>query len=340
MSSKPTKFVYITGCDSGFGRIATDLFDKENIGVFAGVFFESSIEKLKTECPSGRVVPIQVDVTSEASVAEAAIFIKEYLEKNSGQLTGVVNNAGILVQPCPAEWHSVKDFRDMFNVNVLGTASVTQSVLPLIRQSKGRIVCTSSIAGRFGLPTEAAYCASKYAVQGYADVLRREMIPWGVTVHIVEPGVFPNTNLYDRFEKGLDSVWARLDPSLKEDYGEAHYRFLRKQLGHALKTFGTLDSSLVSKAYVHAVLDPQPKYRYRVGFDSKYIITLLSNLHESTSDSIATFDDPQVPFVKPTKAPENGKAIAMGRMDKGWKKFIATILIIAFILYKVRTYGK
>lgn len=79
----------------------------------------------------------------------------------------------------------MQEFRDMFDVNVIGTAAVTQSVLPLIRASKGRIVCVSSIAGRVGLPTEAAYCASKYAVQGYADTLRRDMIAWGVSVHIV-----------------------------------------------------------------------------------------------------------------------------------------------------------
>jgi len=93
-------------------------------------------------------------------------------------------SAGILVQPCPTEWQSTQDFRDMLEVNVIGTAAVTQSVLPLIRQAKGRIVCTSSIAGRVGLPTESAYCASKFAVQGYADTLRRDMIPWGVSVHM------------------------------------------------------------------------------------------------------------------------------------------------------------
>jgi NAD(P)-dependent dehydrogenase (short-subunit alcohol dehydrogenase family) len=231
--SKPTRYVYVTGCDSGFGRIAVDLFDKENFGVFAGVFLESSIAKIKQECPSGRVVPIPVNVRSEASVLEAARLIKEHLARENAQLYAVVNNAGILVQPCPTEWQSTQDFRDMLEVNVIGTAAVTQSVLPLIRQAKGRIVCTSSIAGRVGLPTESAYCASKFAVQGYADSLRRDMIAWGVSVHIVEPGVFPNTGLYERFEKGLDSVWARLDPQIKEDYGEDHYKFVRKQLTFA-----------------------------------------------------------------------------------------------------------
>jgi len=338
MSAK--RYVYITGCDSGFGRIATELFEKENIGVFSGVFMEDSIEKLKKDFPSGRVVPVPLNVRSEASVLEAARIIKEHLQRENAQLIGVVNNAGILVQPCPAEWQSMQEFRDMFEVNVVGTAAVTQSVLPLIRASKGRIVCVSSIAGRVGLPTEAAYCASKYAVQGYADVLRRDMLAWGVSVHIVEPGIFPNTGLYERFEKGLDAVWARLDPTIKEDYGEGHYKFIRKQLSFALHEFGTKDSSLVAKAYVHAITSDKPMYRYRVGKDSKYLMTVVANLHESNSDALLTFTDGRLPYVKPAKAPENGKQLSRGRMDKGWDRFLIMSAIAAFILYKVRNYGK
>jgi len=90
----------------------------------------------------------------------------------------------------------------MFNVNVLGAVLVTNSVLPLIRKSMGRVVVTASIAGRVGIATQAAYCASKYAVEAWADVLRKDMYPFGVTVHIVEPGVFPNTGLYARFQTG------------------------------------------------------------------------------------------------------------------------------------------
>ena len=100
-------------------------------------------------------------------------------------------------------------------------------------------------------------------MEAWADVLRKDMYPFGVTVHIVEPGVFPNTNLYARFQTGLDHVWARLPESIKQDYGEAHYKFQRALLGHALNEFGALnnDSSAVSKAYVHAVTSPNPHYR-------------------------------------------------------------------------------
>ena len=144
--------MYITGCDSGFGAIAVGLFQEKGLRVFAGCFLDASLERLK----SATCVPIKLDVTKETSVLHAAAQIKAHLEAESAELYAVVNNAGILVQPCPAEWQSLKDFRDMFEVNLLGTVAVTQSVLPLLRKSQGRIVCTSSIAGRVGLPTEAA----------------------------------------------------------------------------------------------------------------------------------------------------------------------------------------
>jgi len=335
MSTSPsaTKWVAISGCDSGFGNLAVDLFAAEGYGVFAGVFLPESVAKLT----KGNVVALSLNVTSEPSVLSFAQAIKSQLIKIPGaQLVGLVNNAGILVQPCPAEWQSTKDFRDMFEVNVLGMVSLTQACLPMIRASKGRIVCTSSIAGRMGIPTQAAYCASKYAVQGYADVLRRDMYAWGVTVHIVEPGVFPNTGLYERFEKGLDAVWARLDDSLKAEYGEEFYKYQRKRLGMALNELGTSDSSLVPKAYLHAITSDAPQYRYRVGLDSKYGITVLEKLHESTSDGLLTRGSPKLPLVRPATAPKDGKDIAMSRYEKNWPRFIVVVLAVAYVGYKIR----
>ena len=90
------RYVYITGCDSGFGRIAVELFDKENVGVFAGVFLESSIDKLKQEF-GGRVIPVPLNVRSEASVLEAARIINEQIKRENAKLIGVVNKWVVLV---------------------------------------------------------------------------------------------------------------------------------------------------------------------------------------------------------------------------------------------------
>lgn len=328
-------FVYVTGCDTGFGRLSVDLFIKEGYNVFAGVFAASSVDKLKLEC-GNNVFPVQLNVTNEDSVKQAAKYIKDTIQEKQSKLVALVNNAGILVQPCPTEWQRMKDFRDMFEVNVIGTACVTQSVLPLLRASQGRIVLVSSLLGRLAAGTESAYCASKFAVQGYADALRKDMLPWGVSVHIVEPGVFPNTGLYAKFETGLDDVWQGLDPEIREAYGEDHYQWCRKLMLLAKSNFGTVDSSLVSKAYVHAVTSEQAKYRYRIGMDCKYIGTALANCHEYTQDMVLTFEDPSLPYVKPTAAPKNGKQLATARMDKGWTKFMILAALAAYILIKLR----
>ncbi len=164
-------------------------------------------------------------------------------------------------------------------------------------------------------------------------------MPWGVSVHIVEPGVFPNTNLYERFEKGLDTVWARLDSKIQEDYGEEHYQYIRRALSHALKELGQFnsDSSQVSKAYVDAILSDKPLYRYKVGPDSKYMITAVANMHEATQDTLLTFVDPKLNYVPPAKAPKEGKAMAYNRMNQGWPRFIALVILSAYILYKIRS---
>jgi len=327
------KYVYITGCDSGFGEILTKKLEKLGFGVFAGVYLESSIKKLKNEC-SSRVFPIQVDVTKEDSCENAATVMKSVLAEKGAILHGIVNNAGILVQPGPVEWTRTEDYRRMFEVNVMGTVMTTKACLPLIRASQGRIVNVASIAGRVGLPTEPAYCPSKYGVEAYSDVLRRDMIPWGVTVHIIEPGIFNKTGLYNNFETGLDKLWSELDPAIKEDYGVGFYQKLRAGLVESLTGFGNTNSNLVPEAMVDALVSSSPKYRYRVGKDSKYGVTVIEKLHESTQDAI--FTRKSAPNV-PASAPANGKQLATARYNKGWKQFLLKILILAFFIYKIRS---
>ena len=217
----------LTSCgyvgDTGFGAILTKQLDDLGFSVIAGVYLKDSIGRIRSE-QSSHVYPVQVDVSKEESVENAAKQIKEIVLAKGGVLHGLVNNAGILVQPGPTEWTPNDAYRKMFAVNVMGTVMTTRSLLPLIRKSQGRIVNVASIAGRVGLPTEPAYCMSKYGVEGYSEVLRKDMYCWGVTVHIVEPGVFKATGLYQRFTTGLDDMWEGLNPDLKKDYGESHYQ--------------------------------------------------------------------------------------------------------------------
>ena len=232
------------------------MLDKDGHGCFAGCFLEESMATLRSECKN--VVPVRLDVTNAESVAQAAAIIAKHVEGRG--LDGVVNNAGILISPGPVEWIPVESVERMLKVNVLGTVAVTKSVLPLIRKAHGRIVNVASIAGRVGLPANGAYCASKFAVEGFSDVLRREMADWDVSVsnqgrcgysgysiglqnrttgcwwaaclqvHIIEPGVFKTTNLYKTFISDMDKMWAALPNDVQRDYGEDFYKTSRFKL--------------------------------------------------------------------------------------------------------------
>ena len=247
------KWIAISGCDSGFGAIMVEKIKAmEGVGIFAGCFLQDTVRTLNSE-QRDDVKAIILDVTNETSVLSFAATITEHLG-SSGQLAGLVNNAGILINPGPTEWTPLHTYKKMFDVNVLGTVSLTKACLPLIRASQGRIVNVASIAGRTGLPSEPAYCASKYAVEGYSDVLRRDMLAWGVTVHIIEPGIFPNTGLYDRFQTGLDDLWNDLSPELQAEYGESYYQNFRERIGKSLG-LGNSDSSLVPTAMLDALFN-------------------------------------------------------------------------------------
>eukprot|EP00940_MAST-03C_sp_MAST-3C-sp2_P001701 g1701.t1 len=300
----------IIWCDSGFGRILTEMLSKEGrYTVFAGVFLEKSMQELGA---LRNVVPLRLDVTDEGSVDRVAREIASYLGPGRG-LDGLVNNAGILVTPGPIEWTPISAYRKMLDVNVVGVAAVTRSVLPLLRKNKGRIVNVASIAGRVGLPTQSAYCASKFAVEGYSEVLRKEMIPWGVTVHVIEPGVFKNTGLYDTWKRGYEENWSNLSEEVKNDYGRDFFRQTWSSMSKALDLpISNTDSSLVPKAMYHALTSASPKYRYRVGKDSKYIITPLTWMGERTQDWALAGRSKNLP----KGTPEDGRDVALGRYER------------------------
>lgn len=328
------RWVYITGCDSGFGRQLCEILDHDkagNWGVIAGVYAEASKHAIRSSL-SQRVVPVQVDITNDASVAAAAAVVKETVGPDG--LFGLVNNAGILVAPGPVEFTPSDAYRKMFEVNVIGMAAVTRSVLPYVRRAQGRIINVASIAGRVGLPGQPAYCASKFAVEGFSDVLRKDMAPWGVTVHIVEPGIFKQTGLYGTWEKGFRDNWDNADAAVRADYGEKWLERGVKGLGGSLK-FSNSDPSIVPKAMFDALSSDAPTYRYRCGFDSKYAVTLIEKLHEASQDSL--MPNTNVNTVLPVNAPKNGVAIASARYKKDRKLWYLFGLGVAGYAFKMRS---
>jgi NAD(P)-dependent dehydrogenase (short-subunit alcohol dehydrogenase family) len=284
--SLPKQAIFISGCDSGFGKALVGKLEAlNNYVVFAGVFTEEGKIQYGGK-PS--VVAVPLDVTSDSSVAQARDIVQRELVKRGAVLYGLVNNAGLLTKPGPTEWQDVANYERMMAVNLYGVVRLTNLFLPMIRNSQGRIVIVASIAGRVGLAANSAYCASKYAVSGYAEVLRRDMQPWGVRVCVIEPGVYAQTGLYSDFQKGLDTTWKNLDEQMKKDYGESYYKHVRGLLGYVLKGFSNGDPSEVPAAMVDALTNPMPLRRYRVGRDSQTFFRILPLLPDHWVDGILT----------------------------------------------------
>ena len=173
--------VVVTGASSGIGAaIARDLAAR-SFRVFGTVRREQDCAPLE----AARVVPVLMDVTDTASIARARDEVTRALA--GAPLAALVNNAGI-PSAGPLELVPLDQLRHVLEVNLVGAVAVTQAFLPLLKAARGRIVNISSVAGRGALPFMGPYAASKFALEGASDSLRRELLPFGVRVIVVQPG--------------------------------------------------------------------------------------------------------------------------------------------------------
>ena len=191
------KPVLVTGASSGIGEAAAVLLAGRGFRVYAGA---RRIDRLKAleGLAQGRITAIALDVTDETSIGAAMRRIAD----DGSALYGLVNNAGVSVTG-PLEELPIEDWRRQFETNVFAVAAMTRSVLPAMREAKaGRIVNIGSVAGRLASPFMSAYAASKHALEGLSDSLRRELAPYGVKVSLVRPG-FINTPFGEPEQEGF-----------------------------------------------------------------------------------------------------------------------------------------
>ncbi|XP_016048863.1 retinol dehydrogenase 16-like isoform X2 [Erinaceus europaeus] len=211
------KYVFITGCDSGFGNLLARQLDLRGLRVLAACLTEKGAEQLRDQT-SDRLETVILDVTKSESIAEATQWVKELVGDRG--LWGLVNNAGVSMPTAPNEWLARQDFMKIIDVNLLGVIEVTLSLLPLLRKAKGRVVNVSSVLGRIAI-FGGGYSISKYGVEAFSDTLRREISTFGVKVTMIEPGYFKtpltsSENLSENFRK----AWEKARPEVKDVYGE------------------------------------------------------------------------------------------------------------------------
>ncbi|GAB0201290.1 retinol dehydrogenase 16-like [Grus japonensis] len=266
------KYVLITGCDSGFGNLLARQLDARGLRVLAACLTETGAVQLRA-ATSPRLQTVLLDVTSSQSIAAATAWVRERVGDRG--LWGLVNNAGTAMPSAPNEWLTKDDFVKVLNVNLVGLIEVTLSLLPLVKQARGRVVNVASVMGRISF-FGGGYCISKHGVEAFSDTLRREMRPFGVQVSVIEPGGF-RTGMIDPVTvvKGFKQLWERLPAETQASYGH-HYLETYAKSTILLHRMSSSCLSRVTGVMAHALLARFPRSRYAAGWDARLAILPLS----------------------------------------------------------------
>lgn len=248
--------VVVTGASTGIGHGCVKVLIEKGLRVRGSVRKETDAERLTKEF-GGKFTPLLFDVTDEAAVKRAALATASVL--GNEPLFGLVNNAGIAVAG-PLLYLDADELRRQLEVNVTGQLIVTQAFAPLLAEHiseqnrAGRIVMISSVGGKNASPFVGPYNASKFALEGFSESLRRELILLGIDVVVVAPGAVA-TPIWDKAEQVDVSRYANTP------YAASLNALRDYMLANGRKG---LNAERIGLAVWRALTTPNPKTRYVV----------------------------------------------------------------------------
>ena len=269
--------VVVTGASTGIGWATAKLLLTSGFRVFGSVRRQADAERLRSEF-GANFTPLLFDVTDEAAVLAAAREVRAAL--NGETLAGLVNNAGIAVAG-PVLELAADEFRRQMDVNVIGPVIATQAFGPLLgvdpslKGPKGRIVMVSSVAGKNGNPLMSAYSASKHAIEGLSEGLRREMMLFGIDVIIIAPGAVKTP------------IWSKAEEVDISGYSNSPFLPALERIRKFMLQLGEngLPPEKIAEAIMGALTSARPKVRYSITPDPmRHVVTAV--LPKRTVDRI------------------------------------------------------
>jgi NAD(P)-dependent dehydrogenase (short-subunit alcohol dehydrogenase family) len=256
--------VLITGASTGLGREMALYLAECGFEVYATMRDVGQRDSLEAAAQSRHVQlrVLRLDVTDGASIAETV----QTIVKECGGIYALVNNASIGLRGY-FEDLTEGEIQELFEANVFGVMAVTRAVLPHMRRAgRGRIVLISSVGGRIGSLGVSAYCASKFALEGFGESLAQEVEPLGVRVVLVEPGIIKT----ERWTINRAVAAGAKDP--RSPY-YAWFHQAEKEVDKLVQASTT--SSTDVAAVVHRALTlERPRLRYIVGRKARLAVTL------------------------------------------------------------------
>ena len=213
--------IWITGASSGIGEALVRSFAARGAAVVLSARREAELQRVRQQLleegvSAERVMVLPLDVTDYAAMPAAV----QRVQDSFAHIDMLINNAGISQRSFCVDT-DMEVYRTLFEVDVLGQIALTKQVLPvMITQGSGRLVVTSSIAGKVGAPQRTGYCAAKHAVMGFFDALRTEVAHQGVRVSTVVPGFIATSiarNALTGSGAAKDSAEADIDEGMDAD---------------------------------------------------------------------------------------------------------------------------
>ena len=255
------KVAVVTGSSSGFGLLTVVELARAGYFVVATMRHLQRREELDAALASAGNLAPQVEVRQlDVTEFERIPSMISDIARDHGRIDVLVNNAGFAVGGF-AEDVALDELRLQLDTNFFGQVAVTKAVLPTMRtQSSGHIIMVSSILGLMGQPMVSSYCASKHALEGWAEALRIEVRSLGIKVVVVEPGGY-KTDIWTR--NVLVSRASTDGPSPNKERSRKYVDGVKeshRELPHPIE---------VARLIVRIAQDPNPKLRYRAGRDAK-----------------------------------------------------------------------
>ena len=260
------KTVLITGASAGIGKATAIYLAQNGYNVYGAARRLDKLQELETH----GIKPISLDVTKD----ESMIACVEQILKEAGSIDILVNNAGSGYYGA-LEDMPIADAKYQLEVNVFGVARLIQLVLPTMRKNKfGKIVNLSSVGGKVSLPMGSWYHASKFAIEGMSDCLRKEVKQFGIDVIVIEPGGTKSemTGLGAEYLTRVsgNTVYSRLAKSITKMY--------------ATTEKNAADPIVIAKLIKEGIEASNPKTRYIGGAMAKPMLFMRSILSDKLFD--------------------------------------------------------
>jgi short-subunit dehydrogenase len=224
------KAVIVTGASSGIGEATARQFGREGAKVVLAARRLDRLETLAQEINGMGTGAETLVVAADLSRLEDIQSLIIQTMDRFGRIDVLVNNAGFGRLDWLENLDPKKDIEAQFDVNVLGVVQTTRQALPvMIKQRSGHIINMCSMAGMIATPTYTIYAASKHAVHGFSEALRREVKPWGIDVSMIYPGgVTTEFGQHAGFKRTTQTTTPKLLLLSPEDVGRAVLQLVRR----------------------------------------------------------------------------------------------------------------